>query len=162
MAAATVERAQPAASAIVSYEGKANPCGPWKRQRRLWSTSSAARVMTPLCRPAALWRAKQRARCMILTLLSRSMGWGRPRPNCFSRLRIDSPSVVMTAEGARTISDKAPPWPKKGLVSDRIFGDYRVLTPRYSPVLPDAARPQGGFCVFWASKAPQNQRESRA
>jgi hypothetical protein len=28
-------------------------------------------------------------------------------------------------EGARTISSKAPPPPKKGLVSDRIFGEYR-------------------------------------
>ncbi len=28
-------------------------------------------------------------------------------------------------EGARTISGKAPPRPKKGLVSDRVFGEYR-------------------------------------
>jgi hypothetical protein len=28
-------------------------------------------------------------------------------------------------EGARTISGKAPPQPKKGLVSDRIFGEYQ-------------------------------------
>ncbi len=29
-------------------------------------------------------------------------------------------------EGARTISGKAPPRPKKGLVSDRVFGEDQV------------------------------------
>jgi len=52
-------------------------------------------------------------------------------------------------EGARTISGKAPPRPKKGLVSDRVFGGVsRLPDLRYSPALPGTpARLIGGFRV---------------
>src|SRR5208283_4966635 len=58
-------------------------------------------------------------------------------------------------EGARTISGKAPPRPEKGLVSDRVFGEYLCCQTQIFPGLAGTpARLIGGFRVSGASIAP--------
>src|SRR5271157_3457123 len=64
-------------------------------------------------------------------------------------------------EGARTISGKAPPQPKKGLVSDRVFGEYQRC---HTSDIPRPCRDTGppllaGF-VFLGLNVSENQRES--